>query len=43
MLYGKGVVLQSEGYGDNAKVTVVFSGNVKKKFIQKYANLVPVK
>ena len=39
-LYGRGKVLNVEGYGDNTKVTVLFSANVKKKFIQKYANLV---
>ena len=39
-LYGKGMVLKVEGLGDNTKVTVLFSANVKKKFIQKYANLV---
>ena len=39
-LYGRGKVLDVEGYGDNTKVTVLFSANVKKKFIQKYANLV---
>ena len=42
-LYGKGMVLGVEGYGENTKVTVLFSGNVKKKFIQKYANLIVVK
>ena len=39
-LYGKGMVLNVEGMGDSTKVTVLFSANVKKKFIQKYANLV---
>jgi hypothetical protein len=28
-----------EGVGENAKLTIVFSGNVKKILIQKYANL----
>ena len=42
-LYGKGMVLNVEGTGDSTKVTVLFSGNVKKKFIQKYANLIIVK
>ncbi len=39
-LYGKGMVLDAEGYGESTKVTVLFTGNVKKKFIQKYANLI---
>ena len=37
------MVLDVEGYGENTKVTVLFSGNVKKKFIQKYANLLIIK
>ena len=39
-LYGKGMVLSVEGIGESTKVTVLFSANVKKKFIQKYANLI---
>ena len=42
-LYGKGMVLNVEGHGENTKVTVLFSGNVEKKFIQKYANLIIIK
>ena len=38
-LYGSGKVLNVEGTGDNTKVTVSFSGNIRKKFIQRYANL----
>ena len=38
-LYGSGKVLNVEGTGDNTKVTVLFSGNIRKKFIQRYANL----
>ena len=32
-LYGKGMTLNVEGAGESSKVTVLFSGNVKKKFI----------
>jgi len=39
-LYGKGMILSVEGLGDSTKVTVLFSANVRKKFIQKYANLI---
>jgi len=42
-LYGKGRVLDTVGHGENARVTVIFSGNVEKKFVQKYANLKPLK
>ena len=38
-LYGKGRVVDTIGHGENARVTVIFSGNVEKKFVQKYANL----
>ncbi|SVD21622.1 uncharacterized protein METZ01_LOCUS374476, partial [marine metagenome] len=38
-LFGKGKVLAVEGTGGNAKLTIVFSGNVRKKIIAKYANL----
>ena len=42
-LYGKGRVVDTVGHGENARVTVMFSGNVEKKFVQKYANLKPLK
>jgi DNA helicase-2/ATP-dependent DNA helicase PcrA len=38
-LFGKGKILAVEGIGGNAKLTIVFSGNVRKKIIAKYANL----
>ena len=38
-IFGKGKLLRVEGVGDNAKLTILFSGNVKKTLIQKYANL----
>ena len=42
-LYGKGRVLSTTGYGENIRITVMFSGNVEKKFVQKYANLTLLK
>ena len=42
-LYGKGRVVDTIGHGENARVTVIFSGNVEKKFVQKYANLTLLK
>ncbi len=42
-LYGKGRVLDTVGHGENARVTVIFSGNIEKKFVQKYANLTLLK
>ena len=37
--YGRGVVLQIEGSGEDAKLTVSFPGFGQKKFIAKYATL----
>jgi DNA helicase-2/ATP-dependent DNA helicase PcrA len=37
--YGKGVVLHSEGVGEDAKLTVSFPGYGQKKFIAKFAAL----
>jgi len=39
-LFGKGKVLAVEGAGGTAKITILFSGNVRKKIIAKYANLI---
>ena len=39
-LFGKGKVLAVEGGGDTAKLTILFSGNVRKKLIAKYAKLI---
>jgi len=38
-IYGKGRVLEVKGSGENARLTIAFSGSVEKKFIAKYANL----
>ena len=38
-VFGKGKLLRVEGVGENTKLTILFSGNVKKTLIQKYANL----
>ena len=37
--YGTGVVLRSEGAGDDAKLTVSFPGYGQKKFMAKFAAL----
>ena len=42
-LFGNGKILDIEGEGDSAKLTIIFSGNVRKKLIAKYANLSPLK
>ena len=41
-IFGRGKVLDITGAGDNQKLTVVFTGNVKKKLLGKYANLAKV-
>ena len=38
-LFGIGKIIDLDGAGDEAKITVIFHGNVKKKLIAKYANL----
>ena len=38
-LFGRGKVIAVEGEGDTAKLTILFSGNVRKKLIAKYAKL----
>tara|TARA_B100000609_G_C17219547_1_gene439048 strand:+ start:57 stop:2234 length:2178 start_codon:yes stop_codon:yes gene_type:complete len=38
-LFGKGKIINVDGLGINAKLTVIFHGNVQKKLIAKYANL----
>ena len=35
-IFGKGTILKIEGIGDNAKLTVLFTGNVRKKIVAKY-------
>ena len=39
-LFGRGKILAIEGIGDTAKLTIKFSGNIRKKLIAKYAKLV---
>ena len=38
-IFGKGKVVAIDGNGRNAKLTIVFSGNVRKKIIARFANL----
>ena len=38
---GEGVVLETEGSGDQMKITVFFDGTGKRKLLAKYANLAP--
>jgi DNA helicase-2/ATP-dependent DNA helicase PcrA len=37
--YGEGTVLQREGDGEDAKLTVLFVRNGMKKLMEKFANL----
>jgi DNA helicase-2/ATP-dependent DNA helicase PcrA len=39
--YGPGVILQQEGTGEEARLTVFFDRAGKKKFVAKFANLTP--
>jgi DNA helicase II / ATP-dependent DNA helicase PcrA len=39
--YGPGVILQQEGSGDDARLTVFFDRAGKKKFVARFANLTP--
>ena len=41
-LFGMGKILAIEGSGDTAKLTIEFSGNIRKKLIAKYAKLVQI-
>ena len=38
-LFGRGKIMYVEGQGEQSKLTVMFSGNIQKKLIVKYANL----
>lgn len=38
-LFGKGMILGTDGAGEHQKISVIFQGNVRKKLIAKYANL----
>jgi DNA helicase-2/ATP-dependent DNA helicase PcrA len=37
--YGEGTILMREGKGEDAKLTVMFTGHGMKKLIEKFANL----
>ncbi len=37
--WGKGKIIEKQGYGENSKLTVLFSYGGKKKLLAKYANL----
>ena len=38
-MFGKGKVINIEGKGATAKITIMFFNNTRKKLIYKYANL----
>jgi len=38
-IFGRGKILDVSGSGENLKLSVLFSGNTKKKLLAKYANL----
>ena len=42
-MFGKGEVINIEGVGDSSKITILFTNNITKKFIFKYANLTLIK
>ena len=42
-MFGKGEIVNIEGAGDNSKITILFTNNITKKFILKYANLKIIK
>ena len=35
-LFGKGTILTIDGYDDSAKLTIEFSGKIRKKIISKF-------
>ena len=41
--FGEGHVQRIEGQGDMMKVTVVFGRNESRKFVARYARLVPLR
>ncbi len=41
-ILGQGTILEVDGSGDNAKLTVFFERQGKRKLIAKYANLEPI-
>ena len=42
-IFGKGEVVNIEGIGEHSKITILFTNNITKKFIFKYANLTLIK
>jgi DNA helicase-2/ATP-dependent DNA helicase PcrA len=38
-IFGRGKIVDVSGSGENQKLSVVFTGNMKKKLLAKYANL----
>ena len=38
-IFGRGRIIDISGSGENQKLSVIFTGNVKKKLLAKYANL----
>ena len=42
-MFGKGEIVNIEGMGENSKITILFTNNITKKFIFKYANLKIIK
>ena len=39
-LFGKGIILTIDGFGDSAKLTIEFKGKISKMIISKYVKLV---
>ena len=39
-LFGKGTILDIDGFDNSAKLTIEFSGNISKIIISKYVKLV---
>ena len=39
-LFGKGEILDIDGFGDNVKLTIEFSGEISKMILSKYVKLI---
>ena len=39
-LFGKGKILDIDGFGDSAKLTIKFSGEISKMILSKYVKLI---
>ena len=39
-LFGEGTIMAIEGFGDSAKLTIEFAGNISKMIISKYVKLI---